>query len=79
MRVFVAGASGPLGSRLVPRLIEARHEVIGAHKSQASAQLLEVLGAKPVRLDLLDARAVRTAWSTASRTRSCCTYGSTAR
>jgi nucleoside-diphosphate-sugar epimerase len=61
MRVFVAGASGALGSRLVPQLIVAGHEVIGTHNSPASAQLLEVLGAEPVRLDLLDARAVQTA------------------
>src|SRR5215207_9090853 len=61
MRVLVAGASGALGSRLVPRLIEAGHEVVGTHNSPASAQLLELLGAEPVRLDLLDAPAVRTA------------------
>jgi 2-alkyl-3-oxoalkanoate reductase len=61
MRVFVAGASGALGSRLVPQLIDAGHEVIGTHNSPASAQSLEALGAEPVRLDLLDARAVRTA------------------
>ena len=61
MRVFVAGASGALGSRLVPQLVDAGHEVIGTHNSPASAQLLQVLGAEPVRLDLLDARAVRTA------------------
>ncbi|MEN3360849.1 MAG: hypothetical protein V7637_4831 [Mycobacteriales bacterium] len=61
MRVFVAGASGALGSRLVPQLIEAGHEVVGTHHAPASARLLEVLGAEPVRLDLLDARAVRTA------------------
>ncbi len=61
MRVFVAGASGALGSRLVPQLINAGHEVIGTHNSPASAQLLLELGAEPVRLDLLDARAVRTA------------------
>jgi len=61
MRVFVAGASGALGSHLVPQLIDAGHEVIGTHNSPASAQLVEVLGAEPVRLDLLDARAVRTA------------------
>ena len=61
MRVFVAGASGALGSHLVPQLIDAGHEVIGTHNSPASAQLLRVLGAEPVRLDLLDARAVRTA------------------
>jgi len=61
MRVFVAGASGALGSRLVPQLIEAGHEVIGTHNSPAGAQLLRVLGAEPVRLDVLDTRAVRTA------------------
>ena len=61
MRVFVAGASGAIGSRLVPQLIDAGHEVIGTHHSPASAEPLRALGAKPVRLDLLDARAVRTA------------------
>src|SRR4029450_7726521 len=59
MRVFVTGASGALGSRLVPHLIDAGHEVIGTHHSPASAELLRTLGAKPVLLDLLDARAVR--------------------
>jgi nucleoside-diphosphate-sugar epimerase len=61
MRVFVTGASGALGSRLVPQLINAGHEVIGTHHSLATAQLLQELGAEPVRLDLLDARAVRQA------------------
>src|SRR5215472_14857372 len=61
MRVFVAGASGALGSHLVPQLIDAGHEVIGTHNSPASGQLLQVLGAEPVRLDLLDASAVRAA------------------
>jgi 2-alkyl-3-oxoalkanoate reductase len=61
MRVFVAGASGALGSRLVPQLIQAGHEVIGTHHAPASAQLLDALGAEPVQLDLLDAQAVRTA------------------
>jgi nucleoside-diphosphate-sugar epimerase len=59
MRVFVAGASGALGSRLVPQLIDAGHEVIGTHNSPANAELLRTLGAEPVMLDLLDARAVR--------------------
>src|ERR687891_110184 len=61
MRVFVAGASGALGSRLVPQLVDAGHDVIGTHNSPASAELLRTLGAKPVPLDLLDARAVRKA------------------
>jgi nucleoside-diphosphate-sugar epimerase len=40
-------------------LIDAGHDVIGTHKSPEGAELLRTLGAKPVLLDLLDARAVR--------------------
>jgi len=61
MRVFVAGASGALGSRLVPQLIDAGHQVVGTHISPASAELVRTLGAEPVALDLLDANAVRKA------------------
>ena len=61
MRILVAGASGALGSRLVPQLIDAGHDVIGTHNSPSSAELLRTLGAKPVMLDLLDAGAVRRA------------------
>ena len=61
MRVFVAGASGALGSRLVPQLIDAGHDVVGTYNSPPKADLLRTLGAKPVQLDLLDASAVRKA------------------
>jgi nucleoside-diphosphate-sugar epimerase len=61
MRIFVAGASGALGSRLVPQLIDAGHEVIGTHSRPASGELLTRLGAAPVRLDLRDKTAVREA------------------
>jgi nucleoside-diphosphate-sugar epimerase len=61
MRVFVTGASGALGSRLVSQLIDAGHQVIGTHHSPASAELLRTLGAKPVLINLLDAHAVRRA------------------
>ncbi len=61
MRVFVTGASGAIGSRLVPQLVDAGHEVVGTHNSPASAERLRALGAKPVMLDLLDAGAVRKA------------------
>src|ERR671919_1021679 len=61
MRVFVVGASGAIGTRLVPQLIDAGHEVIGSCRSPASAKPLRALGAKPGALDLLDARAVRKA------------------
>src|SRR3954453_19188025 len=59
MRVLVAGASGAIGSRLVAQLIDAGHEVIGTHNSPRSADSVRMLGAKPVRLDLLEAGAVR--------------------
>ena len=61
MRVFVAGASGALGSRLVPQLINAGHDVIGTYNSPTSAGLVRTLGARPVMLDVLDADAVRKA------------------
>ena len=59
MRVLVVGASGAIGRRLVPQLIHAGHEVTGSHRTPASAELLRALGATPVELDVLDARAVR--------------------
>jgi nucleoside-diphosphate-sugar epimerase len=58
MRVFVAGASGAIGTRLVPRLIERGHEVTGTSRSPAKAEGLRALGAQPVVLDLLQREAV---------------------
>jgi len=61
MRVFVAGASGAIGTRLVPQLIQAGHEVIGTYRSDGNADRVRALGAEPVALDLLDRGAVRRA------------------
>src|SRR5438045_3892411 len=61
MRVFVAGASGAIGTRLVPQLTDRGHEVVGTSRSPGSAERLGALGAEPIALDLLDARAVREA------------------
>jgi 2-alkyl-3-oxoalkanoate reductase len=61
MRVFVAGASGAIGTRLVPQLIDHGHEVIGTYRSPGNAERVKALGARPVALDVLDARAVRQA------------------
>jgi 2-alkyl-3-oxoalkanoate reductase len=61
MRVFVAGASGAIGTRLVPQLIARGHQVIGTFRSPGKAEHVRALGARPVELDLLDARAVRNA------------------
>lgn len=59
MRVLVVGASGAIGQPLVRQLVAAGHEVVGTHRRPETADRLRALGAKPVRLDLLDAKAVR--------------------
>ncbi len=61
MRVFVAGASGAIGTRLVPQLVDRGHEVIGTSRSAEKAEHIRALGAEPVALDLLDRGAVRRA------------------
>jgi 2-alkyl-3-oxoalkanoate reductase len=61
MRVFVAGATGAIGARLVPQLVERGHDVIGTTRSPERADRLGALGAEPVVLDVLDREAVRTA------------------
>jgi nucleoside-diphosphate-sugar epimerase len=61
MRVFVAGASGAIGTRLVPQLIAQGHHVTGTFRSPGKAERLRALGADAIALDLLDARAVRQA------------------
>jgi 2-alkyl-3-oxoalkanoate reductase len=61
MRVLVVGASGAIGTRLVPQLIDRGHEVIGTHRTPANGKQLLALGAKPIELDLLDLHAVRQA------------------
>jgi 2-alkyl-3-oxoalkanoate reductase len=59
MRVFVAGASGAIGTRLVTQLVNAGHEVVGTARSREKAAGLTALGAEAVALDLLDRNAVR--------------------
>jgi 2-alkyl-3-oxoalkanoate reductase len=54
MKVFLAGATGALGKRLIPQLIANGHSVVGTTRSEAKAPLLWDLGAKPVIVDALD-------------------------
>ena len=61
MKVFVAGATGVIGRRLVPMLIESGAEVTAVARSKAKAALLEKQGAKPVTVDLFDPPAVEEA------------------
>lgn len=61
MRVFIAGATGAVGSRLVPLLVAAGHEVVGTTRSEARVGELERAGANGVVMDGLDAASVRRA------------------
>ena len=61
MRVFVVGASGAIGTRLVPQLLDQGHEVIGTYRSPAHGERVREAGADPLRLDVLDRLAVRRA------------------
>jgi nucleoside-diphosphate-sugar epimerase len=58
MRVFVAGASGVIGVRLLPLLVAAGHEVAGMTLSPEKAVALRDLGAEPVVCNAFDADAL---------------------
>jgi 2-alkyl-3-oxoalkanoate reductase len=59
MKVLLVGASGALGTRLIPQLIERGHEVVGTSRTPRHAARVRELGAHPVVLDLLDRGTVR--------------------
>ena len=61
MKVFVAGGSGAMGRRLVPRLVAEGYEVTAMTRDAGKAPWLIAVGAQPVIADALDRAAVRTA------------------
>jgi nucleoside-diphosphate-sugar epimerase len=61
VHVFVAGASGVIGVRLVPLLVAAGHVVAGMTRSADKAPSLRALGAEAVVCDVYDADALREA------------------
>jgi 2-alkyl-3-oxoalkanoate reductase len=65
MRIFVAGATGALGRRLVPLLVERGHQVTGMTRTAAKAAGLRAAGAEPVVADALDREAVLAALAAA--------------
>ena len=66
MKVFVAGATGAIGARLVPMLVAAGHDVVATSRSPEKAARLAALGAEPVVVDALDRDAVIAAVTTAA-------------
>ena len=58
MRIFLAGATGAVGSRLAPMLLDAGHQVTGTTRSPAKAEELRAAGVEPVVVDGLDRDAV---------------------
>ena len=61
MKVFVTGATGVVGRRAVPLLVQAGHEVTAVARSLEKAEALRRAGARPVTVDLFDADGVRRA------------------
>lgn len=61
MRIFFAGASGVIGRRLLPLLLDGGHEVVAMTRTPAKADGLREAGAEPVVCDVLDANSLRRA------------------
>ena len=61
MKIFVAGATGVIGRRAVPLLIERGHEVTAVSRTESKRAALSGVGAKAIVVDLFDADAVGSA------------------
>jgi nucleoside-diphosphate-sugar epimerase len=59
VRIFLAGATGVIGRRIVPLLIERGHEVAGMTRSHSNVEALLALGVQPVVCNVFDAEELR--------------------
>ena len=59
MKIFVTGGTGVVGTRAVPALIAAGHDVTAVARTDAKADLVRSMGATPVTVDLFDPDAVK--------------------
>src|SRR6185369_9700011 len=57
-KIFLAGATGAIGKRLVPQLLEAGHEVFGTTRSERKVAELKTAGVTPIIVDVFDAPAL---------------------
>jgi nucleoside-diphosphate-sugar epimerase len=61
MRVFLAGATGVIGRRLLPLLVKDGHDVVAMTRSPEKVDALRAAGAEPVVVDALDSEALKAA------------------
>jgi nucleoside-diphosphate-sugar epimerase len=64
-RIFLAGAAGVIGNRMIPILRDAGHTVVGTTRSAAKAEILRSLGVEPVLVDVFDAERLSRAMESA--------------
>jgi 2-alkyl-3-oxoalkanoate reductase len=58
MKIYVAGATGALGTRLLPLLVARGHEITGTTRTPSKQDAIRALGARPAVVDALDPDAV---------------------
>ena len=56
MKIFLAGATGAIGKRLIPLLLRRGHQVHGTTRTSNKVAQLREMGAEPVVVDALDRR-----------------------